>query len=163
MFTPEQNFARNQQWAKPGPYLTTLSPQEEQGFQQWFASLKKQYGRTMLARPDDRSYDMRGFYRAMKRGDQRARPSINPNDKLLHFPDIWKTPYEATFSNESQYALPSAPRWQDDKYMLPSGHVIYDDKAGQWYGLPNDNAVKQPTGNTNPRPMAGPQPTGGTR
>ena len=136
MFTPQENFARNKQWAKPGPYRTQLDPQEEQAFRQWFTELKKQHGNRMLAQPDDPSYDMRGFYRGMKAGDDVARTSIDKNDGYVHFHDKWKTPYEATFSNESVYARPNAPRWNGDSYTAHNGAVIFDDREGRWFGLP---------------------------
>ena len=48
MFTNDQNLARNKAWAKPGPYITKLTPQEEQGYRQWFEGLKTQYGDKMV-------------------------------------------------------------------------------------------------------------------
>ena len=138
MFTPQQNFTRNQGWARPGPYGTTLSPQEEQQFQQW----AQQQGLHMEDYSGPQAvYDMRGFWKAQQAGDPRARTDINPNDQRRHFPDIWKTPYAATFSNESMYAQPSAPRWVHRggnawDYVLPDGHVIYSDQSGRWYGVP---------------------------
>jgi hypothetical protein len=134
---PEQAFAINKQWAKPGPYLTTLQPQEEQQFQSWFNGLKQQYGDRMFARPDDKAYDMRGFWKAMRAGDQRAKPSINPNDHTLHFPDVWKTPYDSTFSRESVHALPNAPHWEGDNLVTPAGRVLWDDQGGIYFGDQN--------------------------
>lgn len=141
MFTPQQNFARNQTWAKPGPYNTPLAPQEERQFQKWVKDNNVNWDN------NDLSYDMRGYWKAMKAGDPEAKTTINDYDKSVHYPDRWKTPYEATFSNESQYAQPTAPQWvmtgkdQDGKeqwqYRLPNGHVIYDDKQGRWFGLPS--------------------------
>lgn len=135
MFTPEQNLARNKAWAKPGPYNTSLPPQQEQQFQGWVKNNNVNWNN------DDQSYDMRGFWKAQQAGDPRAKSSIDPNDGRLHFPDLWKTPYEATFSNESMYAQPNAPRWVNQggdnwSYQLPNGHVIYDDVSGRWHGLP---------------------------
>jgi len=133
---PDQAYEINKQWAKPGPYFTTLSPQEEAAMNAWLAGLKKQYGDRMYARADDRGYDMRGFYKAMRAGDPRAKPAINPNDKTLHFPDVWKTPYDSTFSRESIHAMPNAPHWEGDNLVTPSGHVIWDDAAGVYFGPP---------------------------
>ena len=71
---PERlNRSMNMNWAKPGPYYTTLSPEEEQGFQQWLKQnkvpfdLNEQY-------PD---YDMRGFYKGLQTGDSHAQTGID--------------------------------------------------------------------------------------
>lgn len=57
---------------------------------------------------------MRGYWKAQQSGD----PNAVRNSKNLHFPDTWKTPYDATFSNQSQYAQPSAPHWEGDVLVL---------------------------------------------
>jgi hypothetical protein len=132
MFTPEQNLTRNKVWAKPGNYNTPLDPPTEKEFRNWV----KQGNVPFDPEAKTTDYDMRGFYKAMKSGDPRAKAMVNPNDKRPHYPDHWKTPYAATFSNQSQWALPHAPIWQGDRYMLPNGHVIYDDAEGRWFGLP---------------------------
>lgn len=133
MFTAQQNYDRNQAWAAPGPYATKLSPEQELQFRQWVSRNQIRFD-PHSAEPQD--YDMRGFWQAMQEGDPIAKDAVDPNDKKIHFPDKWKTPYAATFSNESKWAKPNAPRWNGDRYMLPDGHVIYDDAAGRWYGLP---------------------------
>lgn len=133
MFTPQQNFARNKAWAKPGPYWTTLTPQNETQFRQWVQQNNVNFD-VNEAQPD---YDMRGFWQALQAGNPLAASAVNPNDKQIHYPDYWKTPYDATFSDQSQWALPGkAPKWQGNNYMLPNGHVIYDDQQGRWFGLP---------------------------
>ena len=135
MFTPAQNFARNQQWALPAPYQTQLSPAEEQQFQQWLSQQHNLENTAQYSGPQS-VYDMRGFWKAMQSGNPLARNAIDPNDQRIHYPDIWKTPYAATFSNESMYSMPTAPFWKQDQYTLPSG-VIYDDRLGKWYGAPS--------------------------
>ena len=130
MFTPEQNLARNQAYAKPGPYLTALPPEQEAQFQAWVKTNNVNW------KPGDQDYDMRGFWLAQQQGDPLAKSAIDPNDKSLHYPDAFKTPYAATFSNESRYALPVAPQWKGDQYVLPNGHVQYDDVTGQWFEQP---------------------------
>lgn len=145
MFTPQQNYQRNQGWARPGPYQTQLAPPEESAFQQW----AHQQGIQLQDYTGPHAvYDMRGFWKAQQAGDERAvaRPNQNDIDPQTgqgrrHFPDIWKTPYAATFSNESIYALPNAPVWGQgpsggDVYALPNGHIIFDDVMGRWFGLP---------------------------
>ena len=120
----EQNKAPNARYAKPGPYKTNLSPQEEQKFQQWVTANKVPWQDTPTA-----DYDMRGYYKAMVSGDQNAKQSKNPNDNRMHFPDIWKTPYHKSFSNESRYALPTAPRWNDkDQLVDAQGKVVFDER-----------------------------------
>ena len=75
MFTPEENYSRNKGWAKPGPYDTDLSPPDEVRFQNWV----QQNGVNWT--PRDKSYDMRGFWKAMRSGDKRATATPNPNDR----------------------------------------------------------------------------------
>jgi hypothetical protein len=159
MFTPAQNFARNQQWARPGPYQTQLTPAEEQQFQNWLRQNNIDLSR------HEPAYDMRGFWKGIQAGDPRAKSALNPDDidprtlqPRLHWPDAWKTPYEATFSDESMYARPGAgtPQWQKIGnrywvYQLPGGHVIFDAHEGRWYGMPgyanppgSERAANQP-------------------
>jgi hypothetical protein len=65
-------------------------------------------------------YDMRGYWQAMEAGDPYAKRAAN-----RHFPDTWKTPYDRTFSRESKYAKPDAPRWVGDKLVDKNGKVIW--------------------------------------
>lgn len=132
MFTPQQNYERNRAWAKPGNYNTKLSVLQEGQFQQWLKQNNVEFDHTAPVT----DYDMRGYWQALQAGDPRAASAIDPNDKQMHYPGYWKTPYSATFSNESQWAQPNAPVWKGDSYQLPNGHVIYDDKQGRWNGLP---------------------------
>ena len=125
----------NLQYAKPGNYRTTLSSTEENEFQQW-AQQNKIPSETASGKPDptfsasDNNYDMRGYFRALKRGKAKQ------DDKTRHFPDTWKTPYHKSFSNESQYALPTAPRWnQQDQLIDASGNVLFDEKKQAPSGL----------------------------
>lgn len=111
----------------PATYKTELTPMEEQLFQAWVAQNK------VPTAGDD--YDMRGFYRALISGDPRAKSAIDPNDSRMHYPDFWKTPQHKTFSNESQWALPNAPAWNEqDQLVSPGGRVVFDDRKR------NDNA-----------------------
>jgi hypothetical protein len=134
MFTPQENYARNQQWAKAGPYVTQLTPGEESEFQQWL----RQSGLNQREQLPESGYDIRGFWKGMKQGDPRALAAINPNVNEVHYPDVWKTPYGSLFSNESIYAQPNAPRWTpNDNYVLPNGWVILrGGEQAKWYGLP---------------------------
>jgi hypothetical protein len=111
----------------PATYKTELTPMEEQLFQAWVAQNK-----VPTAGND---YDMRGFYRALVSGDPRAKSAIDPNDSRMHYPDFWKTPQHQTFSNESQWALPNSPAWNEqDQLVSPGGRVVFDDRKR------NDNA-----------------------
>ncbi len=47
----------------------------------------------------------------------------------MHFTDYWKTPMHETFSNESKFATPDAPKWNNkDQLIDKSGKVIFDDR-----------------------------------
>lgn len=112
------NYKRNKAWAKKGPYETKLSPNEERQFQAWVWKNKVPFDSSRKSQQD---YDMRGFWRAMTAGDPLA--AQDPN--TLHFPDQWKTPYHETFSVESMYALPNAPRWKGDDLIDGAGKIIW--------------------------------------
>lgn len=106
-----QATQRNQQFAKPGPELTKLNPQQEASFRQWVTQNKVPFNPNE-ATPD---YDMRGYYLA------------NPNATHAqgqHFPDTFKTIRDSTFSNESKYAKPGTPFvWQ--------GNNLVDNRSNQ--------------------------------
>jgi hypothetical protein len=128
-----RNFQRNQAFLAPGQhaYNTQLNPQQEMQFRQWLAQNNVPFDPNQKVS----DYDMRGFWAALQSGNPVARQAIDPNDQKMHYPDYWKTPYSATFSNESQWANPkTAPRWNGDQYALPSGQVLWDDKAQKWVG-----------------------------
>lgn len=75
-------------------------------------------------------YDMRGFYQGLQQQNPRAVSAVNQNDGRMHFPDFWKTPSHATFSNESQWAPASAPAWNDqDQLVSQGGRIIADERA----------------------------------
>lgn len=125
--SPDETFARNAPYVKgsPSSFHTELGPLEEQMFQSWVARNNVPFDPGPKA-----DYDMRGFYRALASGDKKATNAVDPNDGRMHYPDNWKTPYHETFSNESQWALPSAPSWSDDDKLIGSnGRVVFDDKA----------------------------------
>lgn len=64
--------------------------------------------------PKDPTYDMGGFNLS------NLSKSLNPNDNRIHYPDVYKTPFEfPNFSNESKYANPMfAPRWGNNDSEL---------------------------------------------
>lgn len=96
-------FARNQPYVQPGEhnYNTQLRPSEEAAFRDWVQKNNVPFAST--AKTTD--YDMRGFWKALQAGDPTARSAIDPNDKQLHYPDRWKTPYHETFSHESHRVI----------------------------------------------------------
>lgn len=108
--------------AKPGPYITTLTPKEEERFKSWVKEHKVPWRDTPNA-----DYDMRGYWKAMTSGDKYAAQKKSEFDNRMHFPDTWKTPYHKTFSNESRYATTRAPHWDGDKLISSDGHLIADE------------------------------------
>jgi len=103
----QQAYAGNKQFAKPGPYHTPLSPEEEKQFRSWLKSSKNTGGFDPDAPISD--YDMRGYWKdVVSKGKGAAKAGE-------HFPDTYKTPYDTTFSAESKYATPDNPYvWQGD-------------------------------------------------
>lgn len=120
------SYAFNQRWAKPGPYLTTLSPADETKFQQWLKTNPKVVDPNELNNPQA-DYDVRGWWLAGEHGDPEASRILNAWDGKMHSSDKWKTPYDGTFSRESQYALPTAPYWGGDKLRTNTGRLITDE------------------------------------
>ena len=121
-------FERNKQYLKEGKhnYNTELSPKDELLFRDWL----KRNDVPFDVNAATTDYDMRGFWKAYSEGDPKAKPSVNPNDKQIHYSDYWKTPYHESFSAESQWADPKkAPQWNDkDQLVLPDGTVIFDER-----------------------------------
>jgi hypothetical protein len=109
-------------YAKPGPYVTKLPPDQEAKFQGWVKQNNVPWQDTPTA-----DYDMRGYYKALNSGDPNAKQQLSGFDGKMHFPDTYKTPYHRTFSNESQYALPNAPHWEDDRLVSSTGKLVADE------------------------------------
>lgn len=129
----QRNAERNNAWLASGQhaYNTPLSPMEEYAFRSWLTQNKVEFD----AAASVTDYDMRGYWKALQAGSPIAKSGVDPNDQQIHYPDYWKTPYSATFSNESQWADPAkAPRWMGDQYVTPEGAVLWDDKAQKWTG-----------------------------
>jgi hypothetical protein len=129
---PKISYAFNKQWAKPGPYATKLSPQEEQEFRKWAAqnpqSIRGEVGPAPNFDPLPMAdYDVRGHFHAAKSGDPAATLVPNKWDGKIHGNDKFKTPYNGGFSNESMYALPKAPRWVGDRLMTFDGKLVTDE------------------------------------
>ncbi len=116
-----QNYQRNRDAAKRGTYSTRLAPRDELNFQAWIWKNKIPFD---LHWPPDQSmqdYDMRGYWKALQSGD----PIAVQSTENQHFPDKWKTPYHKTFSNQSMYASPDAPRWDGTRLLDKNGNVIF--------------------------------------
>jgi hypothetical protein len=116
-----ERYGRNRQYAKPGTYTTRLSPLEEKQFQGWLFVNKIPFDTHWPPDQAMQDYDMRGYWKALKSGDPRAAQ----DKETMHFPDYWKTPYHETFSNQSIYAKPDAPRWKGAVLTDKDGKVIW--------------------------------------
>jgi hypothetical protein len=126
---PKESFAFNKGWSKPGPYSTKLSPQEETEFRKWVAA-NPQQGLGPAPNFDPlpmADYDVRGHFHAGKIGDPAASLTPNKWDGKIHGNDKFKTPYDGSFSRESMYALPNAPRWVGDRLMTHDGKLVTDE------------------------------------
>jgi len=122
-------FAADRYGASPyavaGNYSTQLQPLDEMAFRQWVDRNNVPFNPNTQGATD---YDMRGFYRGMQQEHPRATSAIDPFDQQLHFPDYWKTPTHRTFSQDSQWAGPIAPRRNaQDQLAAPSGRILWDD------------------------------------
>lgn len=108
-------YAHNAPFATQGTYQTPLSPAEEQAFRHWVAQNDVPFD------PDAATvdYDMRGFWRSQITGGGDWGGG--------HFPDTYKTPYDTSFSAESQYATPDNPfSWHGDWLVdSRSGQVVF--------------------------------------
>lgn len=127
----QQNFARNRAYVRPGVsnFVTSLAPQQERAFQQYLADKSDPQD---IGRQDSKDYDMRGWWLAHQAGDPRA--ELQPSeDGYLHRSDYWKTPFHESFSNESQWATPTAPRWDGDKLVDGRGNVVFQEQQQEGY------------------------------
>lgn len=109
----------------PQDYNTALPLLDEFQFRNWL----QQNG--VPFNPDAKmtDYDMRGFYQAAQQQQPGISTAVNPNDHLLHYPDRFKTPLHQSFSNESQWAGPNAPRWINDSQLAtPGGRIVFDER-----------------------------------
>jgi hypothetical protein len=105
----QQAYQHNLPFAQGAPYQTSLTPKEEGQFRDWLKSSGNPSKYDPNAKVTD--YDMRGYWKEQARAGRNL-TGINPLDQHLHFPDIYKTPYDTTFSGESKYAKPGAPfKW----------------------------------------------------
>jgi hypothetical protein len=112
---------------EPAPtYNTPLGQLGEMAFRQWVQDNRVPFNPDATA-PQD--YDMRGFYQGLQQQNPKAMTAVNANDGQLHFPDYWKTPLHRSFSNESQWAPPTAPSWNNlDQLVTPGGRIVFDER-----------------------------------
>jgi hypothetical protein len=116
------NYALNQPYARPGPYNTRLDGTQEKAFRSWVAANRVPFN----VNTPVTDYDMRGFWLAQQNG-QNPQTGVNAFDHKLHFTDQFKTPFDRDFSRQSQYALPYAPQWRGDRYLVANtGQPIFD-------------------------------------
>ncbi len=114
--------------ARAGSAQTVLPVGDEMRFRAWAHSNDVPFDPN-AANPD---YDMRGFYRAMATGDKGAQSAIDPIDGKLHYPDTYKFPSHPSFSAESKFAKPTAPRWDENDLLRDQfGRVIYDPRQAK--------------------------------
>lgn len=121
------NLQRNSPYVAPGAsnFNTQLQPLDEMAFRQWVQQNNVPFNPNMATQ----DYDMRGFYQGLQQQNPRATSAVNPNDQQMHYPDYLKTPYHQTFSGESQWAGPVAPRWNpQDQLIAPSGRILFDER-----------------------------------
>lgn len=123
----QSNTNRNAPYIREGAgnFNTPLSMLDELAFRAWVKENNVPFN--LDAATTD--YDMRGFYRGLQQQNPRAVSSMNANDGRMHYPDYWKTPLHQTFSQDSQWAGPMAPRWnQQDQLIAPSGRIMFDER-----------------------------------
>lgn len=120
------NYALNKPFATSGNYFTRLTPSQETAFDNWVHANHVDFN--VNAPVTD--YDMRGFWLAQQ-NNAHPQTAINPYDHRLHFTDRFKTPFDRDFSSQSQYALPYAPRWRNDQYLVANTGAPVFDQATQ--------------------------------
>jgi hypothetical protein len=108
-------YAYNRRYAVDPPWVSTLSAEDEVDFRVWVAQNRVPFDPDA----DTVDYDMRGYWHDF----------IKPGGRWVagHFPDTWKTPYDATFSAESKYAIASCPnKWNGDRLInTDTGQLIF--------------------------------------
>jgi hypothetical protein len=102
---PQAAFKHNAPWAVKGPYQTNLGAKEPH-FQNWSQRYENRQGIKV-----NKEYDYRGWW--LHASPQERNAAIRQGG---HFTDTYKTPYDTSFSNESQYAKPGTPFvWRTNK------------------------------------------------
>lgn len=120
-------YDRNRAFAqRRDSYQTALSAPEETAFRAWVASAKVPFNPNQT----DADYDMRGYWKDVA-SKGKSQTVMNGNDHRMHFPDTYKTPFHQSFSAESRYAAPGAPRWANDHQLVDpkTGRIVFDERA----------------------------------
>jgi hypothetical protein len=120
-FTEANPYAGNP--SSKGPYQTPLTSGQETTFESWVAHYTVPFDPTAAIV----DYDMRGYWLA--NGGTGTTPVYTTG---THFPDTWKTPYDTSFSNESQYATGSCPfEWNDSNQLIDTktGLLVFDETS----------------------------------
>lgn len=94
-------------------YRTTLSPEEEERFQEW-----ARRNRIRMDPGWNEDYDLRGLWQ--------SNPTITP-DERGHLPDTYKKPFHPTFSDQSVYGGPDSPHWAGYKLFDRYGRLVADE------------------------------------
>jgi hypothetical protein len=113
----DRAFLHNAPFSAPGPYQTSLTPDEESRFRTWVTQNRVEFD----VNDPKEDYDMRGFWKGSGGAPTGAQP---------FYPDTYKTPYDSDFSNQSQYATPDNPFvWKDGATLIDKrdgSTVFYD-------------------------------------
>jgi hypothetical protein len=139
-------YAHNRPFAKPPPYRTPLGPDRERQFRAWVAAKHVRFD------PDEdpSDYDMRGFWLSGAAAGREPSGAVG-------YPDTYKTPYDTTFSRESEYATPNCPFvWQgNDLVDMRSGQLIFRRSTTHesGYGTRWHVEVRHPDGTTGNWPL----------
>lgn len=117
-------FNRNRPYTDPkwgGNFQTQIPLAQMVAYLSWL----KQAAPWVVNPETGRDYDYAGFWLAQQAGYPMAQTTTNPFLNETHFPDYWKTPFHATFSNESRYAKPNAPHWEEDRLTDSKGKTLF--------------------------------------
>lgn len=116
-------YQRNKDYALPArSYLQQLQPDQEAQFQQWV----KQNGVQFSSSPQA-DYDMRGFWADLVGGGGKANRDFKRPDGSFSFNDYFLTPYAELFSDQSKWAAPNAPSWNEqDQLVDRKGNILFD-------------------------------------
>lgn len=117
---PDKNQTATLSKIEQQMFDTKLDPGDELRYQSWVDENNLQSRGIDPMTYTGGDYDMRGYWQALQEKDPRAVQSLNPNDKMMHFPDVWKKPSHETFSDQSIYAMGPykkyAGKWNGDIY-----------------------------------------------
>lgn len=126
-------YRHNSPFATGGPYQTVLSGPDEATFRLWADYVNAIAGGPLI-KPDlwPNDYDDRGYWVAQP-GHDASHPTYAVGQ---HGPDTWKTPYDTSFSKQSQYATATCPfdwvtdrKWGDLLLDFRNGQIVFGPKG----------------------------------